>query len=269
MAEDTKGLRVEGALSLDVQQGREAYALLKQGALNGLSIGFFTQDDSYDETTRVRHLKKFRFMEVSLVTFPANDKANVDPVNSAPDTVRGCESFLRDAGFSQGDAKIITARGFKALQAHREGGDLAAVAGRLTSLTETVRKYLPVDLERVNKGIECLNESFVGLKKALPRPLKGDMIIFRGKPIRDVDSGWRKLVSAPGLPGRITPYSLRHTVAKWLRSKGVPPWEVSSVLSHAIRVSGWRSGTHRTTRSFWFRCSCVTRRENLETAATA
>src|SRR2546426_564387 len=42
MAEDAKGLRVKGQLCLDTARGKEAYALLKMGALNGLSIGFCT-----------------------------------------------------------------------------------------------------------------------------------------------------------------------------------------------------------------------------------
>jgi integrase len=31
-----------------------------------------------------------------------------------------------------------------------------------------------------------------------------------------------------------TPYSLRHTVGKWLRSQGVPPWEVAALLDHKM-----------------------------------
>lgn len=141
--EDERGLRVKGQLNLDVQQGREAHALLKQGALKGLSIGFATQVEELNRDTGIRHLKKVRLYEVSLVTFPANDKANVDAVKAAPESVRDFEGFLREGGFNGEDAKIIVSHGFKALQAHREGGELAGVAARLFSLAETIRKSVP------------------------------------------------------------------------------------------------------------------------------
>ena len=31
-----------------------------------------------------------------------------------------------------------------------------------------------------------------------------------------------------------SPYSLRHTVGKCLRSQGVPPWEVAALLGHKM-----------------------------------
>ena len=40
MQEDDKGLLVKGRFLLEVTKGREAYALLKNGITNGLSIGF-------------------------------------------------------------------------------------------------------------------------------------------------------------------------------------------------------------------------------------
>ena len=83
LEEDTHGLLVTGQLNLDVQQGREAYALLKQGALDGLSIGFQTVDDSYDETSGVCTIKEVKLWEISLVTFPMNEAAEVTAVKSA------------------------------------------------------------------------------------------------------------------------------------------------------------------------------------------
>src|ERR1700742_4462086 len=45
--EDSKGLKATGQLILDTVKGRETYALLKAGALDGLSIGYRTKKDSY------------------------------------------------------------------------------------------------------------------------------------------------------------------------------------------------------------------------------
>ena len=70
LIEDRKGLLAEGRLILDTQKGRETYALLKAGAMNGLSIGFKTVSDRFDQKKRVRLIEKLELWEVSLVTFP-------------------------------------------------------------------------------------------------------------------------------------------------------------------------------------------------------
>lgn len=136
--EDDKGLFVKGKLNLDVQQGKEAYSLLKQGALKGMSIGFMTLVDEFDKETGIRTIKKVDLWEVSLVTFPANEKANVTSVKSAHGTIREFEQFLRDAGYSSEDAKLVASKGFNALTTHREGGDLAlaeqALKGAMSAL---------------------------------------------------------------------------------------------------------------------------------------
>lgn len=142
MQEDERGLKLRGKLNLEVQQGKEAYSLLKMGALNGLSIGFMTLEDRYDHTTKIRHLEKVKLMEVSLVTFPANEAATVDRVKSVPESERDLEILLRDAGYSREDAKIIVSHGFKAMQARRDGGDVAAAMAGIESLAQRVRKSL-------------------------------------------------------------------------------------------------------------------------------
>lgn len=75
--EDANGLYVEGCLLLDVQRGMEAYALLKSGALEGLSIGYSAVSFHYDEQQGVRYLTEVDVWEISLVTFPANPEAGV------------------------------------------------------------------------------------------------------------------------------------------------------------------------------------------------
>jgi len=118
--EDEKGLYVEGKLLLDVQRGQEAYTLLKSGAMDGLSIGYSVVDFEIDALTGNRILKELDLWEVSLVTFPANSAANVTSVKSdIPDTIREFEQFLREAGFSRSNAKLIALGGFKSSD-HRE-----------------------------------------------------------------------------------------------------------------------------------------------------
>lgn len=121
-SEDEKGLLLEGELNLEVQKAREAYALAKQGALKGLSIGFITRECSYDADNN-RIIEDVDLMEVSLVTFPANREAKITDVKNAPKTERELERYLRDGGFSATQAKTIVSKGFKGLDSSRDAED--------------------------------------------------------------------------------------------------------------------------------------------------
>lgn len=115
MQEDSRGLYVKGELA-DTQLGREAYALLKLGALSGLSIGYSVTGDRYDRERDVRELTGIELWETSLVTFPANGESRVQAVKEAPTTYRGLERILREAGFSRSEAKAIASGGMRALR---------------------------------------------------------------------------------------------------------------------------------------------------------
>lgn len=82
LREDAKGLCVEGRLALGTQKGREAYELLKLGALTGLSIGYRVVSSRADAKRKARVLEDVELFEISLVTFPANDAARVSTVKS-------------------------------------------------------------------------------------------------------------------------------------------------------------------------------------------
>jgi HK97 family phage prohead protease len=134
LREDGRGLYVRGRLLLDVARAKEAYALMKAGALDGLSIGFHAVAADMDERSGVRFLKDLDLWEISLVTFPMQDLARVTHFKERP-SLRDFETFLREAGgFSRGEAKGLAARGYKALQREAGGageGDWAAVIAAL------------------------------------------------------------------------------------------------------------------------------------------
>jgi HK97 family phage prohead protease len=81
--EDGRGLYVEGRLLLEVQRAREAHALLKAGAISGLSIGYSPVRYTIDAQSGVRVLSAVQLWEVSLVTFPANHASRVTVVKQA------------------------------------------------------------------------------------------------------------------------------------------------------------------------------------------
>ncbi len=80
-ATDSKdGLMIQGSLNQDVQRGREAYSLIKNGDISGLSIGYTPDEFVYDKDG-IRHLTKVTLWEGSVVTFPANPEASVEAKN--------------------------------------------------------------------------------------------------------------------------------------------------------------------------------------------
>jgi HK97 family phage prohead protease len=68
--EDARGLYVRGRLVLDVERARDVRALIADGALNGLSIGFRTARAKRDAKSRLRTLLEVELWEISVVTFP-------------------------------------------------------------------------------------------------------------------------------------------------------------------------------------------------------
>ena len=74
--EDGRGLWVQGRLLPEVARGREAAALLAEGAIDGLSIGYRAVRAERDGRGR-RLLAEIDLWEVSLVTFPMQGAARV------------------------------------------------------------------------------------------------------------------------------------------------------------------------------------------------
>lgn len=80
--EDDYGLYAEVTINSQTQQGREAIALVKQGAINGLSIGFNITSAGYN-TKGQREITSLDLWEISLVTFPSNHQARLNHIKYA------------------------------------------------------------------------------------------------------------------------------------------------------------------------------------------
>jgi HK97 family phage prohead protease len=96
LEEDSRGLKVKGDLILDVPQAAAARALVRGGAVKGLSIGYRTVDHEIDRVTGVRRLKKVELIEISLVTFPMLPEAQITGVKGELDP-RALELELKEA----------------------------------------------------------------------------------------------------------------------------------------------------------------------------
>lgn len=116
--EDAAGLKVAGKLTLQAARGGQAYALMKDGAALGLSIGYRVPKGgaTYDAHTGVRTLNRVDLVEVSLVAVAANPAAKITHLKSAVTSIRDYENLLRDvAGYSKREAKRLASGGWPAL----------------------------------------------------------------------------------------------------------------------------------------------------------
>jgi HK97 family phage prohead protease len=84
LREDERGLYARGRLIPEVARGRELISLIRNGAIDGLSIGFRTVKGRIDSRTRVRSLLAVDLWEISIVTFPLLNGARVHAVKETP-----------------------------------------------------------------------------------------------------------------------------------------------------------------------------------------
>ena len=147
--EDSRGLFVRGQLMSEIGKAREVLALMRAGALDGLSIGFKTVQGQRDGRTGVRRLSKIDLWEVSVVTFPMQPDARVETVKAGPfagrkPSKREMERWLtRDAGLSRTEARGLMHAGFKGMSTWRDAGDgnvaVAQLVARMKTIADAMR----------------------------------------------------------------------------------------------------------------------------------
>ncbi len=143
--EDSKGLFLRGKLNMGVQRAREAYELLKERDIDGLSIGYRIKEYSVDTDTGVWTLEKIDLREVSIVSIGANDNATIASVKAAKAahelsdrlkagdrlTEREFETWLKGLGFSNSQAE-------RAARVHLKGQGEPAVADPGTAFMQAL-----------------------------------------------------------------------------------------------------------------------------------
>ena len=139
--EDAKGLYVKGRFLLE-GKGKEAYDLMKMGALNSFSIGYITRKSSQDRATGTRTITKADLWEISLVTFPSNELAQVTGIKSSDKitTIRDLEAALRDEGYSRSEAKAVASR---FVEAKTEDG-LRDACQKVADITAQVKRNIEI-----------------------------------------------------------------------------------------------------------------------------
>lgn len=135
--EDRKGLYVKGRLLPEIRRAAEVLTLMKEGALDGLSIGFRTIRARSQKGAARRRLLDVELYEISVVTFPMHPGARAAmvtkqqpalPITAGLPTVRNFERWLtQDAGLTRRQARLAIASGFKALVATQDADTQAAI----------------------------------------------------------------------------------------------------------------------------------------------
>ncbi len=141
MFEDAYGLFVAGNILVDAGDlEKRAYAHLKAGSIDSLSIGYMVPSGgaTYDKSRDAYMLTEIDLWEISPVTFPANPESTVDSVKSILEGgPKEFERFLRDAGMSRSQAKGLMARGYEGVRDLRDADDeglKSAVSAALSTL---------------------------------------------------------------------------------------------------------------------------------------
>ncbi len=123
--EDARGLYVRGRLLTEIARAREVLALMRAGAIDGLSIGFRMVKGARDRLG-VRRLEKIDLWEISVVTFPMQPEARITgmktgPVPAGDFSTREFERWLtQDAGFTRKQARALMRDGYNGLHSLRD-----------------------------------------------------------------------------------------------------------------------------------------------------
>lgn len=102
--QDAHGLHLRGQMNMNVSYAKDAYELMRDHTLDGMSVGFniLPNGERRDENG-VRLISKAELWEVSIVPFGMNPEAKIDSVKQAfmGQGVRAFEKHLRSSGFSK------------------------------------------------------------------------------------------------------------------------------------------------------------------------
>lgn len=151
-------LRIEGHINTETAKGKDAYALLKGGDIDGLSIGY-TVDNAHFDEQGVRHLDRITLLEGSVVTFPADELARIDsvkedpaaaqPAADAPGQTSGSEPAQTATEAGDGQPVSDTAEAEepantepKDPDADAQDGDADDLGARIHAAVEEVRRLL-------------------------------------------------------------------------------------------------------------------------------
>lgn len=150
--EDEKGLKVVGEIGTANPKCEGILTALKEGLIDGLSIGFSISRNGFDykDDDYGRDIKQIaRLYEISVVTFPADSAARISEVRNEDiksqikevKTERDLEHVLRDLGLSKSEAQALWAKAKDVINTQRDSEDVTAS-----------------QIEKMASIVDCLNK---------------------------------------------------------------------------------------------------------------
>lgn len=128
LTQTANGLLAKGRITLAARDGAEAYALAKDGALRGLSIGY--QASRKAMVGSVRELHEIDLHEVSLVTIGMNPLAVVTSLKALA-TPGDFEDLFRERGLSGRQAKAAASAAWKSINDGKDDDEAEARAAAI------------------------------------------------------------------------------------------------------------------------------------------
>ena len=129
------GLYIKGQFNLETQRGKEAYSDLKFGTIDEFSIGYYTTEWNYDNSTGVRTLIKGELYEWSPVLVGMNDETMLLSIKSAGMPLEAEIKAIATATDSLGE-RVRSLKGMRA----EDGRELSEKrTGEIKELAEKLR----------------------------------------------------------------------------------------------------------------------------------
>lgn len=145
LEEREKGLFLSGQIATDLPDGELAHKQAAKGLLRGLSIGYRTVKEMWDDAAKAFRLYEVKLFEASLVTIPANPLTLIESVKAEQDLIaRAAEDIKAGRTLSAATRKRLEAaiEEIQALLTQADASDEAANGGKSATADEPLMHSL-------------------------------------------------------------------------------------------------------------------------------
>lgn len=145
LEEREKGLFLSGQIATDLPDGELAHKQAAKGLLRGLSIGYRTVKEMWDDMAKAFRLYEVKLFEASLVTIPANPLTLIESVKAEQDLIaRATEDIKVGRTLSAATRKRLEAaiEEIQALLTQADASDEAANGGKSATADEPLMHSL-------------------------------------------------------------------------------------------------------------------------------
>lgn len=145
LEEREKGLYLSGQIATDLPDGELAHKQAAKGLLRGLSIGYRTVKEMWDDMAKAFRLYEVKLFEASLVTIPANPLTLIESVKAEHDLIaRAAEDIKAGRTLSAATRKRLEAavEEIQALLTEADASEEAANGGKSATADEPLMHSL-------------------------------------------------------------------------------------------------------------------------------